>query len=241
MLVTAAQAPYPDLTGATGQADHLPVDGSLETLDYLLRLLGAVACGALIGLERAFKGKPAGLRTNTLICLGSCLIMLLSIKVAGDVGLPADPGRIAAQVVTGVGFLGAGAIIRSRVSVAGLTTAATIWLVSALGLVIGYGQFVTAGISMLLLMVTLTLFDNIEKQIEVSRQLHLLRVEVAPKAIRKVRTVIDDARIVPDRVDFSTINDNVVVEIEYVSLGKKHDAFLASLREIETVKILLEY
>jgi len=167
--------------------------------------------------------------------------MLLSIKVAGDVGLPADPGRIAAQVVTGVGFLGAGAIIRSRVSVAGLTTAASIWLVSALGLVIGYGQFFLAGASMVLLMATLTLFDRIEKQIDVTRQLHVLRIAVAPDALPRVRRLIDDARIVPDSVEFGTIENGVTVEIEYVSLDRKHEAFLASVRDIESVEILLAY
>ena len=108
-------------------------------LDYSLRLGVALLIGTVVGLEREVQGKPAGLRTNILMCLGACLIMMISMEVARLAGKPADPGRIAAQVVTGVGFLCAGTIMRSRFSVTGLTTAATIWVLSALGLAAGAG------------------------------------------------------------------------------------------------------
>src|SRR5438876_6713820 len=110
-------------------------------IDFLPKALLAIACGGLIGVEREMKNKPAGFRTNILICLGSMLFMWLSTQVAMVIatGRPADPGRIAAQVVTGIGFLGAGSIIQSRGRVTGLTSAAMIWVVAAVGMSIGAG------------------------------------------------------------------------------------------------------
>lgn len=106
-------------------------------LDLGAKLLIAILAGGAIGLERELRRKPAGLRTNILICLGSALLMDLSIRIAGTyVG---DPGRIAAQVVTGIGFLGAGTILHTRGTISGLTSAATIWVVAAIGLTAGAG------------------------------------------------------------------------------------------------------
>ncbi|CUS88767.1 MgtC/SapB family protein, partial [Candidatus Kryptonium thompsonii] len=104
----------------------------------LFKFFLAIVFGGLIGLERELKGKPAGFRTNILICLGSTLYMILSMKIAGD------PGRIAAQVVTGIGFIGAGTIIQARGTITGLTTAATIFVVASIGLAIGSNQIILA-------------------------------------------------------------------------------------------------
>jgi putative Mg2+ transporter-C (MgtC) family protein len=115
-------------------------------LDLASKLALAVLAGGAIGVERQIAGKPAGLRTNILICLGSTLLMDLSIGI-GTVhgGVPiGDPGRIAAQVVTGIGFLGAGTIMQARGTITGLTSAATIWVVAAIGMTIGAGMFVEA-------------------------------------------------------------------------------------------------
>lgn len=105
-----------------------------------LRLVLAAFYGAIIGYEREVIHKPAGLRTMMLVSLGSCLFTLASLEVAQK-GQVADPGRIAAQVVTGIGFLGAGSIIRAGTSVVGITTAASIWLVAAVGLATGLGLY----------------------------------------------------------------------------------------------------
>ncbi len=112
----------------------------------LLRLLAAAVAGALIGYERELHDKPAGFRTNTLICLGAAVFTLISERVAATTGI-SDPGRIAAQVVTGVGFLGAGAIIQSRGQVIGLTTAATIWAVASVGMAFGAGLFLVGAVA----------------------------------------------------------------------------------------------
>lgn len=106
-----------------------------------LRVLIAAALGAALGLEREWRGKEAGLRTNTLIAIGAALFTVVSVKFAGD------PARVAAQVVTGVGFLGAGAIMRTGGNVQGLTTAAMIWVNAAIGVAVGAGYIRLAALS----------------------------------------------------------------------------------------------
>ncbi len=125
------------------------------------RLLVAAILGGIVGLERELSRKPAGLRTNMLICTGSALLMLLSIWVAGQGG---DPGRIAAQVVTGIGFLGAGAIVHSRGSVYGLTTGATIFIVAAIGLAVGGGYYLPAFLATALAILSLFALGRMEKR-----------------------------------------------------------------------------
>ncbi len=110
--------------------------------DDVISIVLAVALGAVIGLERELGGKAAGLRTNVLICLGAALFTIISRQIAADGG--SSPSRIAAQIVTGVGFLGAGAIIQDRGGVHGLTTAATIWLVASIGMACGAGFYALA-------------------------------------------------------------------------------------------------
>jgi len=104
---------------------------------YVWRLLLAAALGAAVGLEREYRQKPAGLRTNILIAVGSALFTILSIAVARE---GADPARITAQIVTGIGFLGGGAIMRYQDTVHGMTTAATIWVNAAIGMAAGFGE-----------------------------------------------------------------------------------------------------
>ena len=109
--------------------------------EVLLRLFAAAAMGGAIGLERELRERQAGLRTHLVVCLGSALFTLVSAYGFTDWGARVDPTRIAAQIVTGIGFLGAGAIIRHGLSVRGLTTAATLWLVAAIGMAIGAGYW----------------------------------------------------------------------------------------------------
>jgi putative Mg2+ transporter-C (MgtC) family protein len=109
--------------------------------DAFLRVLVAAALSAVLGVEREYHQKPAGLRTNMLIGIGSALFMMLSLGFAGPSG---STDRVAAQIVTGIGFLGAGAILRGDHSVHGLTTAATVWVNAAIGMAAGAGAFTTA-------------------------------------------------------------------------------------------------
>ena len=121
-------------------------------LDLGAKMLIAILAGGGIGLERELRNKPAGLRTNMLICMGSALLMDLSMGIAANGG---DPGRIAAQVVTGIGFLGAGTILHTRGTITGLTSAATIWVVAAIGLTAGAGLYFEALAATVTVMVVL--------------------------------------------------------------------------------------
>jgi putative Mg2+ transporter-C (MgtC) family protein len=112
--------------------------------ELLLRLVLAFVAGALVGVERERRNKPAGLRTHMLVAGGSAMFTLASLTMAADAGQGRDPTRIAAQIVTGVGFLGAGAIFRSGSDIVGLTTAATIWVAAALGVLCGGGNSLLA-------------------------------------------------------------------------------------------------
>ena len=136
----------------------------LETMHLLWpKLLTALLCGGLIGLERELKSKAAGIKTNMLICVGAALYTAISITMSTTEGMHGDPARIAAQIVSGIGFLGGGAILQSKGNVVGLTTAATIWLVAAIGVWIGMGQLAAAFCVTLLIvvvLVTVTLFEN---------------------------------------------------------------------------------
>jgi len=131
-------------------------------LDLAAKLGAAVLIGGGIGLERELKRKPAGLRTNILICVGSALLMDLSLRIAQSMG--GDPSRIAAQVITGIGFLGAGTILHTRGQITGLTSAATIWVVAALGLTVGAGYFIEAFGSTVTVMLVLIVLGWAERR-----------------------------------------------------------------------------
>jgi putative Mg2+ transporter-C (MgtC) family protein len=148
-------------------------------LDLLLQLSLAVLLGGIIGLDRELRGKPAGLRTNILICLGACLFTSLSFNMAGVHG---DPARVAAQILPGVGFIGAGTILHTRGSVTGLTSAATIWIVSAIGMALGTHAYIEAIGTTLLVVSVLTGLGFLEgmlaRQMTVSRLIIHTRAEV---------------------------------------------------------------
>jgi putative Mg2+ transporter-C (MgtC) family protein len=127
---------------------------------FLVRSGVAVLCGAIIGIERELKRKPAGFRTNILICLGASIYTAVGLLLQGGEGV--DATRIAAQVVTGIGFLGAGSIIQSGGSVKGLTTAATIWVVASIGILSGAGFPVLAIMSAVLVLMTLAVLGRVE-------------------------------------------------------------------------------
>jgi putative Mg2+ transporter-C (MgtC) family protein len=135
----------------------------MSSVDLTLRLLLAAGLGAAIGLEREYRQKPAGLRTNILIAVGATLfttVSLLSVRSGGS----AD--RIAAQIVTGVGFLGGGAILRGRSTIHGMTTAATIWVNAAIGMTVGVGAYVQAAAATAITLVVLVLLPPIEAYFE---------------------------------------------------------------------------
>jgi putative Mg2+ transporter-C (MgtC) family protein len=138
---------------------------SITEIDIVIRLCLAFLGGGIIGFERSFRRQVAGLRTHILIALGAASLMLLSIWIPQNFSDRGDPGRIAAQVVSGIGFLGAGAIIRLGSNIRGLTTAASLWLTAAIGLTIGAGMFITALTAEVLALVTLIVLHKVENKI----------------------------------------------------------------------------
>lgn len=134
-------------------------------LAFIVRCGVAALCGGLIGVERELRGKPAGLRTNLLICVGAAMYMLVGLMlVHGEAETGTDPARIAAQVVTGIGFLGAGCIIQQGAQVTGLTSAATIWVVAAIGIIAGAGFPITAVIATTMVVLTLVVLGRVESR-----------------------------------------------------------------------------
>jgi putative Mg2+ transporter-C (MgtC) family protein len=137
----------------------------ISDLELVARLLLAALLGATVGFEREARQKSAGLRTNTLIAVGSALFTLISLELAeGNLG--ADPTRIAAQIVTGIGFLGAGAIMRTSGNIQGLTTAATVWVNAAIGMAAGAGRYTLAVAATVITIVVLLALTRIERWIE---------------------------------------------------------------------------
>jgi len=151
-------------------------------LDIVLRLMLAAILGGLIGLERESLERPAGLRTHILVCVGSCLIMLVSM-FAFNTGFdgPKDPGRIAAQVISGIGFLGAGTIIREGVNVRGLTTAASLWVVAGIGLAVGGGMFFAAALTTAIVFLALVFFGYLERHYLINKNTQRFKMCIADK------------------------------------------------------------
>ncbi len=153
----------------------------VTTLSSVYKLVLSMVLGAVIGYERKRKGQIAGVRTFSLIAMGATLAMILSIYVPQEyLGLKnGDPGRIAAQVVSGIGFLGAGAIIQMKGSVRGLTTAAGIWMVAALGLTVGVGMYVIATVATILILFILWVLERIEHRMSANYESRILNIHTA--------------------------------------------------------------
>ena len=157
--------------------DNLMVNSQLM---LILKLVLAFVSGTLIGIEREKHGRPAGLRTHILVCTGACLMMVVSegvffkfghLSAEGVVRL--DPGRIGAQIITGIGFLGAGVILKEGVSVRGLTTAACLWYVAGLGMAFGMGMFLIGAVATVLDLIALIGMKKLEPVLKKDRFLNL--------------------------------------------------------------------
>ena len=159
-----------------------------------IKLILAAILGGIIGIEREIRDKPAGLRTNILICVGSTLFMSISAKVAQILG--GDPTRIAAQIISGIGFLGAGAVLHSHGFVLGLTTAATIWVVAGVGMALGSGMYLVAVFVTAMSLVTLYLLSFIEDKIQGRRSYsYSLVVSDLNQALASINRVLQESSV----------------------------------------------
>lgn len=193
-------------------------------------------------MERELSDKPAGLRTNMLICVGSTLITMVSLHVAlsyaeRQVNI-ADPGRIAAQIVSGVGFLGAGTIIQARGSVHGLTTAATIWVMAGIGLAIGSGFYAPAVATTLILLVILWVLGRIESRISKPRRFVHFQVRA-----RREAGVLDEINDIAEENalqlnDFRLSRDERAMEIDFALTcsAAARDEFVERMLGIDAVE-----
>ncbi len=215
----------------------------LTQIQILFRLSLAVALSGLIGFEREFHGRAAGFRTHILLCIGSTLIMLTSIHIAEIYSgkVPCDPARIAAGVVTGIGFLGAGTIMRSRASVRGLTTAASLWVVSGIGLAVGSGLHTAAIITTVVTLVVLFFFSRLEYSLVRKDWYKILAIETtcgAEQLSRIQKTVLGyDAEMRDFEVEKSEDGAAMILRLTLkLATSKDDDKIISDVSQISGVK-----
>lgn len=205
------------------------------------RLSVAALLGGLVGLEREMHRQPAGLRTHMIVAIASCLIMLVSIHMGELSGGRSDPGRIAAQVVAGVGFLGAGAIMRSGVSVRGLTTAACLWAVAGIGLAVGSGFWKPATMATVFILITTYIFQKVETRFTkagVPRKF-VIHAKESPALVAALESILMKAGSAVREVD---IERNIVEKKMQVTLlascpeGQDMDRLSRSFSELPEVE-----
>jgi putative Mg2+ transporter-C (MgtC) family protein len=197
-------------------------------LELLLQLGLATLLGGAIGLERELGGKPAGLRTNILICIGSVLYTKLSFTMAAG---NADPTRIAAQIVTGVGFIGAGTILHARGAVVGLTSAATIWVVAAIGVALGATFYSEAAITTLLVLVVLRGLGSVERLVarQSTRSTLSVHAHPGPTTLDELEAIVRRTGLEIERQ--ASRRENVDLVIDFTLRGPKrlHDEVMIAL------------
>lgn len=211
----------------------------------VFRIVLSMVLGMVVGAERKRKGQIAGIRTFALISMGACLAMLLSIYVPQVyLGLKnGDPGRIAAQVITGIGFLGGGAMIHMKGAVRGLTTAAGIWMTAIIGMAVGIGMYAISICSTLLIMLTLVTFEQYEKRARLGQESKVINITV-----QGIMTNIDKYREIfnQNSVHLSTFYvkynyEQNITELNFVVLAHAYSnllPLLESIREVEPTRQL---
>ncbi|WP_036718045.1 MgtC/SapB family protein [Paenibacillus harenae] len=214
----------------------------ISELHILIRLLLAVLLGGLVGFEREQSNHAAGLRTNILVCLGSCLLMLLSMygfaAFVDEPNVRVDPARLAAAVITGIGFLGAGTILFTGKSITGLTTAASLWVVSAIGLAVGAGFYFASAVATIMVLITLWAFNKLEKRYISAKKEYLLKVKAGDVSctMRSLNALFAEKKIVLQKVLLEESerdgDDGQIMLQVYVTLPKS-EALLTLLDQIK--------
>ncbi len=211
--------------------------------ELFLRLTLACILGGIIGYERQSRRKSAGLRTNILVCLGSCLIMVLSEALYQNVEgrTNADPARLAAQVVSGIGFLGAGAIMKEGLTVTGLTTAACLWVVAGVGLAVGFGYYTAALFTTALVFGTLGTLSRLDEWVKHERNLFLtIHTTDRPGQLMRISTCLEDMQLKVRGVKVKADEDEVAQTYEdgtlYIELEIYNHGGLKSMVVVDSVK-----
>ena len=189
-----------------------------------LHLVIALAAGGMIGLERSYHGRPAGFRTHALVCLSSCMLMVLTVyqdtwfSALSLDQISVDPTRMAQGIMTGIGFLGAGVIMKEGLTIRGLTTAASIWITAAIGIMIGVGFYFPAGIGTALTLVVLSGFRWIERRMPIEFYANLtvgfLRNAALPEA--ELRAMVERQGFVIANMNYSVTGDGGTFEYHMV-------------------------
>jgi putative Mg2+ transporter-C (MgtC) family protein len=196
----------------------------------LLKLLIALLVGAIIGAEREYKSKAVGFRTVILITLGSCLFTILSIIMGGE----KDPARIAANIITGVGFLGAGAIFRDGSSVKGITTAATIWISAAIGMSIGLGQYEFAFLSLAIVMIVLLSFTWVQNIIDTTNSEKTYKITLLghnATKITELEKIISDCKLRAHCMSHAKLSSEMILIYSIQGSKDKHNNLVSLLYE----------
>ncbi len=200
------------------------MEGIISYQEIALRLGLAVLLGGLVGFERERHNRPAGFRTHVLVCVGAALIMLVSaygfVQKPGSPNYIVDPSRIAAGVVTGIGFLGAVTILRHGNTVTGLTTAASIWVVSGVGLAVGIGFYAGAVLSTLMVLVSLILLRSLESTFMRMKRLRRLWVRGVdqPGLLGRIGNVLGEYGVNISKVDLSDAEYQEAFKTEIISI-----------------------
>ncbi|MBE3124603.1 MAG: MgtC/SapB family protein [Acidobacteria bacterium] len=212
----------------------------METIEVILKLVLAIALGGLIGLEREASQKPAGFRTNILVCVGSAMMMTLATLLVQAKGGTTDTlVRMAAGVITGVGFLGAGTIFQARGTIAGLTTASTLWLVAGLGLVIGAGYYLPALIFTALTITTLLLFRKIEASYLRKSQFHYhMKAKARPYILSSLRKLALHHGVRLERLTMKQEGQSYLLAFSFSASEEKEQEFNQGLLELADIEEL---
>ena len=202
----------------------------LSPFDFLLRCTVSMVLGAMIGLEREYKNKPAGIKTHTLICMGSAALTYLSFHFSPH----GDPGRIAAQIVSGIGFIGGGTILQSKRMVKGLTTAASLWVVASVGMLVGAGFFL-AGFLLAAVVTSVLVYFRPFSTAERLRKLYYVTIEINKiDAIERIGNLIKKFQLAAGRRSIIK-KKRIYVELNYMATPVAHHLFIRRLFKIKGV------